>query len=72
MAYIKAGTGVDVDCDFTRLMVDTPIEIDAAAMKRARPQEVWGWIAGDMASPRGFMRKPRVKVCTQRRFVEGL
>jgi len=72
MATIKAGTGVHVDSDFARLMVDTPLEIDAQAMKRARPREVYGWIAGDKTHPCGFMRRDRVRVCADRQCVEGL
>lgn len=69
---IKAGTGVHVDLDFTRLMVDTPLEVDQAAMKHARPFEVWGWIAGDATSRLGFMRRVKVRVCTERKYVVGL
>lgn len=64
MATIKAGTGVHVDLDFTRLMVDTPIEIT-----ERRGRYVYGWIVGDKAHARGFMRRDRVKVETTREYI---
>lgn len=67
MTIIKAGTGVNIGQDFTRLMVDTPIDIDAKAY--SRPLEAHGWIAGDPGSHLGFMRAPRVRVTVQRRFL---
>lgn len=68
IATIKAGTGVTVDaCDFIRLPVDTVIEYDPK--QQWRKQEIAGTIAGDMEHPRSFMRRGRVQVVVQRRFL---
>lgn len=57
---IGAGNGFDVGCDFTRLTVDVAVEL--APAEHARPGYVIGYIAGDAASPLGFMRAARVRV----------
>jgi hypothetical protein len=62
--YIKAGHGFDVGQDFDRVMVDTPITL--APGEYARPGNVIGYIAGDIQSPLGFMRTPRVRVHVRR------
>lgn len=64
-ATIKAGTGVNVGYDFTRLLADTPMEVT-----EVRGQLIFGTIAGTPDHPRGFMRSARVHVQTDKRFVE--
>jgi hypothetical protein len=64
MTYIKAGHGFNVGQDFSRVMVDTPIEL--APSEYAKPGHVIGYIAGDLQSGLGFMRKPRVRVHVRR------
>jgi hypothetical protein len=43
--FIKAGWGFDVQHDFARAKVDTPIEIDVEA--HSKPGHVVGYIKGD-------------------------
>ncbi len=68
MVFIKAGTGINVGNDFTRLTEDTPIEIDTKAYKR-RSFDVVGTIAGQPDSKLGFMRSARVRVLTELKYL---
>lgn len=67
MTYIKAGFGFDVGQDFSRAIVDTPIEL--APAEYAEAGHVIGYIAGDLQSRLGFMRKPRIRVHVRRRGI---
>lgn len=58
--FIKQGFGFDVGYDFARAVSDTPIEL--APKEFAKPGFVIGYIAGDMQSRLGFMRRDRVRV----------
>lgn len=64
VGIIKAGTGVDVGYDFTRLMEDTPLEIT-----ESRGIYYYGYVAGRKDHPRGFMRSDRVQVRVQKQYV---
>jgi len=61
--YIKAGWGFNVQQDFARAKVDTPIEL--APSEYAKPGHVIGYIAEDAKSSLGFLRygsKGKVRV----------
>lgn len=62
--HIKAGYGFDVQHDFARAKVDTPIEL--APGEYAKPGCVIGYIEGDPNSSLGFMRGKRIRVHVQR------
>jgi hypothetical protein len=64
MATIKAGWGVNVGQDFTRVMVDTPIEITDW-----RGRFAYGYIKGDPNHALGFMRADRVRVYVDDRAI---
>ena len=64
MTHIMKGFGFNVGYDFARAERDIPIEIDAQDART-----VYGYIAGNPASPLGFLRATRVRVRVDRRCV---
>ncbi len=67
MRTIKAGWGITVGQNFTRLETDTPFELDATAQ---HPRCYYGWIAGDPDHRLVFMRLLRIRVMVDKRCVE--
>ncbi len=64
--YIKAGWGFDVEQNFARAVIDTPIELDEKAFSGS-PRYVIGYIAENPASTLGFLKyghngKVRVRI----------
>jgi len=68
--FIKAGFGYHVGQDFNRVG-STHIAIELAPKEYAAPGCVIGYIAGDPASPLGFMRTARVRVHVRKNALTG-
>lgn len=69
-AFIKAGTGINVDYDFTRLITDTPCEIEMT--RQCYPHQAWVTFAGDANAQLGFMRQKKIRVLVERKYLGGL
>ena len=66
MTFIKAGAGINVDHDFTRIMALTPIYDITPTHK---PRIVTGWIGGNLLHPCGFMRHDKVRVIVDKSYL---